>query len=54
METTGAICDKKVPAKFKVKIYQTVIKSTMCYGTNMAIEKERGTSIKDSEMRMLR
>ena len=46
-ETTGVLCDKKVPVKLKVKIYQTVIKPH--HVTRYRIlgqEKERGTYVK--------
>ena len=45
-ETTGVICDKKVPVKLKVKIYQTVIKPTMLWCRMLGHEKERGTPTK--------
>ena len=42
-ETTVVICDKNVPVKLKVKIYQTVIKPTMLWCRMLGHEKERGT-----------
>ena len=41
-ELTGMICDKKVPTKMKLLIYQTVIGATLLYGgRNMANISER-------------
>ncbi len=31
-ELSGVICDKKVPTKLKILIYQTVIQPTLLYG----------------------
>ena len=31
-ELSGVICDKKVPTKLKILIYQTVIRTTLLYG----------------------
>ena len=54
-ETTGVICDKKVPVKQKVKIYQTVIKPTMLYGAECwAMRKKEEHLLNKTEMRMLR
>ena len=56
-ETTGVICDKKVPVKLKVKIYQTVIKPTMhiYYGAEFwAMRKKEEHLLNKTEMRMLR
>ena len=54
-ETTGVICDKKVPVKLKAKIYQTVIKPTMLYGAECwAMRKKEEHLINNTEMRMLR
>ena len=52
---TGVICDKKVPVKLKVKIYQTVIKPTMLYGAECwAMRKKEEYLLNKTEMRMLR
>ena len=54
-ETTGVICDKKVPVKLIVKIYQTVIKPTMLYGAECwAMRKKEEHLLNKTEMRMLR
>ena len=46
IELNGVICDKKVPTKLKILIYQTVIRPTLLYGC-----ETWPMSVKD-EMRM--
>ena len=54
-ETTGVICDKNVPVKLKVKIYQTVIKPTMLYGAECwSMRKKKEHLLNKTEMRILR
>ena len=54
-ETTGVICDKKVPVKLKVKIYLTVIKHTMLYCAECwAMRKKEEHLLNTTEMRILR
>ena len=41
---TGVICDKKVPTKMKLLIYQTVIRPTLLYGCEtwpMSVKDEK-------------
>ena len=53
-EITGVICDKKVPVKFKHKIYKTVIKPTMTYGAECWTMKKKDEMLMNkTEMRML-
>ena len=43
-ELSGVICDKKIPTKLKILIYQTVIRPTLLYGCEtwpMAVKDER-------------
>ena len=43
-ELSGVICDKKVPTKLKILIYQTVIRPTLLYGCEtwpMSVKDER-------------
>ena len=54
-ELGGVICDKKVPTKLKVLIYQTVIRPTLLYGCEtwtISIKDER--CVATTEMRMVR
>ena len=54
-ELSGAICDKKVPTKLKILIYQSVIRPTLLYGCEtwpMSVKDERRTAT--TEMTMVR
>ena len=51
----GVLCDKKVLIKLKDKVYKTVIKPTMTYGTECwAVRKKDENRLHVAEMRMLR
>ena len=54
-EPTGVICDKKVPQKMKLLIYQTVIRPTLLYGceTWPMVAKDE-TRMERTEMRKVR
>ena len=54
-ELTGVICNKKVPMKMKVLIYQTVIRPTLLYGCEtwpMSVKDEKHMAT--TEIRMVR
>ena len=54
-ELSGVICDKKVPTKLNLLIYQTVIRTTLFYGCDtwpMSVKDER--RVATTEMRMVR
>ena len=54
-ELSGVICDKKIPTKLKLLIYQTVIRPTLLYGCEtwpMSVKDEKRTAT--TEMRMVR
>ena len=54
-ELSGVICDKKIPTKLKLLIYQTVIRPTLLYGCEtwpMSVKDEKRMST--TEMRMVR
>ncbi len=54
-ELSGVICDKKIPTKLKLLIYQTVIRPTLLYGCEtwpMSVKNEK--RIATTEMRMVR
>ena len=54
-ELSGVICDKKVPTKLKILVYQTVIRPTLLYGCEtwpMSVKDER--RLATTETRMVR
>ena len=52
---SGVICDKKVPVKPKNKLYKTVIKPTLIYGSECwALHKAEQQRMHTTEMKMLR
>ena len=54
-ELSGVICDKKIPTKLKLLIYQTVIRPTLLHGCEiwpMSVKDEK--RIATTEMRMVR
>ena len=54
-ELSGVICDKKIPTKLKILIYQTVIRPTLLYGCEtwpMSVKDEKRMAT--TEMRMVR
>ncbi len=52
---TGVMCDKKIPLKVKGKVYRTVIRPVMMYGSETwAIKKTDEDAMDVAEMRMLR
>jgi len=54
-EAKGVLCDKKVPLKLKGKVYATVVRPVMTYGSECwALRKDQEKKLKVTEMRMLR
>ena len=52
---SGVICDKKVPVKLKNKLYKTVIRPTLIYGSECwALHKPEQQRMHTTEMKMLR
>ena len=52
---SGVLCDRRMPVKLKGKVYKTVIRPAMLYGTETwATTKRREKRIEVTEMRMLR
>ena len=54
-ELSGVICDKKIPTKLKLLVYQTVIRPTLLYGCEtwpMSVKDEKRMAT--TEMRMVR
>ena len=49
------ICDKRLPARVKGKVYSSVVRSTMVYGLEtMAVTKKQVEEMEVAEMKMLR
>jgi hypothetical protein len=54
-QTSGFLCDKRVPLKLKEKFYRTTIRSTMLYDAEYWPTKRRHVQpLGEAEMRMLR
>ena len=54
-EVSGVVCDKKMPVKLKVKIYITVIRPVLMYGSEVwALRRKEEAKLERTEMRMLR
>ena len=54
-ETTGLMCNRNLPAKFKENVYRTAIKPAMMYGAECwTVRKKKETKLHTTtEMRML-
>ena len=54
-KVTGVLCDKRISAKVKGKIYKTVVRPAMLYGLETAaLTKRHESEIEVAELRMLR
>ena len=54
-KVTGVMCDKRMPAKLKGKVYEAVIRPAMMYGLEtVALTKKQESDLDVVEMRMLR
>ena len=52
---TGVLCDKKISARLKGKVYKTAVRPAMTYGSETwAIKKAQEKRMDVAEMRMLR
>lgn len=54
-KTTGILCDKKVPLEIKGKVYKSVVRPSLLYGSETwSLRKDQEKRIDVNEMRMLR
>ena len=54
-KASGVICDKRLPARVKGKVYSTVVKPAMVYGLEtVAVTKKQIEEMKVAEMKILR
>ena len=54
-KTSGVLCDSKIPIRLKGKVYWTVVRPALLYGTEtLAVTKGMTRRIDAAEMRMLR
>ena len=54
-DVSGVLCDKKISARVKGKVYKTVVRPAMMYGgETWPIKKAQGQRLDVAEMRMLR
>ncbi len=52
---TGVLCDRKIPLRLKAKIYETIIRPALTYGSECwAMKVTNKRKIVTTEMRMLR
>ncbi|XP_047480558.1 uncharacterized protein LOC125033219 [Penaeus chinensis] len=52
---TGLLCDRRVPAKLKGRIFKTIVRPAMLYGMEaVAVTKGQERKMEVAEMRMLR
>ena len=54
-EVSGVMCDRKMPVKLKDKVFKTIIRPAMTYGSQCwAVKKKDENKLNSAEMRMLR
>ena len=54
-KVSGAICDKRLPARVKGKVYSSVVRPAMVYGLEtVAVTKKQVEEMEVAEMKMLR
>ena len=54
-KVSGVMCDRRVPAKLKVKAYKTVVRPAMLYGLKtVALRKGQEAEMEIAELKMLR
>ena len=54
-KVSGVICDRRLPARVKGKVYSSVVRPAMVYGLEtVAVTKKQVEGIEVAEMKMLR
>ena len=54
-EVSGVMCDRKMPVELKDKVFKTIIRPAMTYGSECwAVKKKDENKLDLAEMRMLR
>ena len=54
-EVSGVMCDRKMPVELKDRVFKTIIRPAMTYGSECwAIKKKDENKLNSAEMRMLR
>ena len=54
-EVSGVMCDRKMPVKLKDKVFKTIIRPALTYGSECwAVKKKDENKLNSAEMRMLR
>ena len=54
-EVSGVMCDRKMPVELKDKVFKTIIRPEMAYGSECrAVKKKDESKPNSAEMRMLR
>ena len=51
---SGVICDKRLPARVKGKVYSSMVRPAMVYGLTVAVTKKQVEEMEVAEMKMLR
>ncbi len=47
-EVSGVMCDKKMPVKLKDKVFKTIIRAAMTYGSECWAVKKKDTQLRPS------
>ena len=54
-KVSGVICDRRLPARLKGKVYSSLVRPAMVYGLEtVAVTKKQVEGMKVAEMKMLR
>ena len=54
-KASGVICDRRLPARLKAKVYSSMVKPAMVYGLEtVAVTKKQVEEMEVAEMKMLR